>query len=1378
MASFPASKYARYKRATAFFLDWLLRARGRGRHAGKRVDLATLDAVVHEVATSPCTLTPTLLQQLPKALGACQCAITLRAHAAAFFDDQERGHAHFLRLLRRWLHALQTLQVDAPVDAEVRRFRSYYEALQVDEDYFPDEESVAQDSKKARAERRRLLDEAFAQDLQLEVACYFTELEELVQGVFDVHEQVKQQQRSMMEATVVGTLALQMAKALTAQLQLRYPVLQRAQDLVGILVSYPSASLASDITDAVQKVRDGFDRDGTFRFVPGTLLHDFTSVWTTLTSFSAVFPPLETGTLIGLPDGYFGENYGEERTPEYVRADVSHYVVLLAQQLPHIYNMVLVKRQFMGRELEGQTGLVVDLLNLMEEYFETREVTIPLVFLCVCWMQAVAALQGDAGLGRNMSLTIKHTEDLIKVVDTALLKNPLPARVKGDSYHAILRDVREGFRASLRTNNLARANPLFAGSQMMSNHLEYLVVACGFFSSKCRAFCHLYNAFVQQGFLERISVFDEMLDIYAEIIFAKSSRSAVVHGSYNRVYLLASGCSGASIDGMYEGASLLGAYVSGRDDRDDPNMMSLTYRLMHDDTSFLKGYSSKTMLKKAADVCTKEMFESRILSRDLRTLDDDMKDVFSEMCDALDRQEIRDVLMDKAPAGMSDEVRVNRALENAVMVPLLMLVDALRPDGSLDSRLVPAKLRSTVEFDIDGEFVRQMCRKAAAVIEARFATPAQICEQKYFTFPPSPDFANREYGSVSFKAKTKNEHREKVFSDLMKLMKSNYGPLDRRDLDYLKSEIKKDPELLGMFSLSTGPSSYSDYDDLCTLFHQAAAGPARDAKLVEWMIQMGALFNQPSHCRKEPRQRELTCSRRLLPNTMAVHSAAIAGYEGIVRIILEADNLVDLNTPTFHTKETLAHLVVKNGHKSLFYCLLSFGADFRIRDGKGQRVCDLTTDRRWSQDIAATMARIEESCRLGRGRRDNSAGLEHFMMLYAERLRKSVFAQRDEEQRGTLESLEVGNSVEPKKRMKGKKGVTGKSNGHGDFASRSSTKSAVDTSAMSAVIGALLGSPGSATKNAKDSPKSTRRDAILQESIQKTTAAFARLRDSSIPAADKLEDVQRICKVIRRLDNATEVQSDPNKMIGTGVQLRIDVSFEALQVIHMIQKFYRVDQGTNADSELAPVRELCATTLDFVRFVVRTAWISLSVDRKAQASEAMGVLEKRLLKTPFGERNSSEFRKLVQMYSEERDAMGLGRTSSPDTFRHLEWYLRNTVENSKLQMTLDRMAGRPIYFKLALDSQTSDDQIVLARAVIDAIPALKDVACFGKTGWSFVYGGTSKDDVTRVRNIMMKVADRTGIQVDDQNSQFSTPAIHIGQFKFSAAGPLRSAAAA
>ncbi|KAJ8558773.1 hypothetical protein ON010_g8674 [Phytophthora cinnamomi] len=61
------------------------------------------------------------------------------------------------------------------------------------------------------------------------------------------------------------------------------------------------------------------------------------------------------------------------------------------------------------------------------------------------------------------------------------------------------------------------------------------------------------------------------------------------------------------------------------------------------------------------------------------------------------------------------------------------------------------------------------------------------------------------------------------------------------------------------------------------------------------------------------------------------------------------------------------------------------------------------------------------------------------------------------------------------------------------------------------------------------------------------------------------------------------------------------------------------------------------------------------------------------------------------------------------------------------------MVGRPFYFKLGIDPQTSDAQLATAKVAIDAIPALKDVTCLGKSGcWSVVFGGTSKADVARL----------------------------------------------
>ncbi|KAG7389106.1 hypothetical protein PHYPSEUDO_011084 [Phytophthora pseudosyringae] len=122
MSSFPAGKYARYKRATALFLDWLLRARGGGRHAGQRVQLEALNDVVKEIAADPSTLTPKLLQELPKALAACHYGITLREHS--------------------WHRTLRGVELETPpdltaVEREKAKVNNYYEVLQVDEDIFP-----------------------------------------------------------------------------------------------------------------------------------------------------------------------------------------------------------------------------------------------------------------------------------------------------------------------------------------------------------------------------------------------------------------------------------------------------------------------------------------------------------------------------------------------------------------------------------------------------------------------------------------------------------------------------------------------------------------------------------------------------------------------------------------------------------------------------------------------------------------------------------------------------------------------------------------------------------------------------------------------------------------------------------------------------------------------------------------------------------------------------------------------------------------------------------------------------------------------------------------------------------------------------------------
>ncbi|EGZ17089.1 hypothetical protein PHYSODRAFT_331104 [Phytophthora sojae] len=453
-----APKYSRYKRATAFFLDWLLRARGRGRHTGRRVQLETFSLVVEEIATNPSILTPKLMQELPKALAACQCAITFRQHVASFFADGDGGHQHFLELLRSWLINLQgvvTEQQQAAVQSESSKFENYYNVLEVDKDYFPDTETLLKDkgaSKRTREERERVFNEAFATDLKFEVLDLFMKLEELVEEVFKVYEQVKSGERSMVEETIVAKLAMDMANSKAATLQLHYPAFK-------------------------------------------------TAVVISLHNLALIFPENYSRDVNTSGVGKYGEKYREEHTPKYMLLDANKPVLFLVQQFPFLYNTIRV--------------------------LDSRKVTIPVVFACLCWIKSVAALQGNAGLSRNVIMSFKHSRELVRIMETTVAKGALLASSK--EVHDILKEFAAKMKSTSRDHCTARLNPLMAGFMMVDNiyYFQYLASTAVMATPILRAFGHLYNALVGQEYLDRIPFFEKILELYASMIFTPSRATAV-----------------------------------------------------------------------------------------------------------------------------------------------------------------------------------------------------------------------------------------------------------------------------------------------------------------------------------------------------------------------------------------------------------------------------------------------------------------------------------------------------------------------------------------------------------------------------------------------------------------------------------------------------------------------------------------------------------------------------------------------------------------------------------------------------------------------------------------------------------------------------------
>ncbi|TMW57831.1 hypothetical protein Poli38472_014434 [Pythium oligandrum] len=225
--AFPGHIYGKYKRATRFFLDWVLRAHSAtsARRAHDSASVQELNDVVMELVTQPKTLRPQLRKELPLALAACQVVITLREHVARFFpfkdaSDTKDTHAYFLDRLKKWHTSLTALLTTCSSKGEQEEefevhFNNYYEVLAIPEDFFPEVDTIDIDERKTSspsdAERKQLFDEAFAHSLKMDMSFFLMELEELSDAVYKVYCDVKFQKKTLIEASAVVKVAIQCA---------------------------------------------------------------------------------------------------------------------------------------------------------------------------------------------------------------------------------------------------------------------------------------------------------------------------------------------------------------------------------------------------------------------------------------------------------------------------------------------------------------------------------------------------------------------------------------------------------------------------------------------------------------------------------------------------------------------------------------------------------------------------------------------------------------------------------------------------------------------------------------------------------------------------------------------------------------------------------------------------------------------------------------------------------------------------------------------------------------------------------------------------------------------------------------------------------------
>jgi hypothetical protein len=190
------------------------------------------------------------------------------------------------------------------------------------------------------------------------------------------------------------------------------------------------------------------------------------------------------------------------------------------------------------------------------------------------------------------SLTLTHTTNLTAKFDAAAANKPIADKELHIFYQVSALEIKW----SRQNLHLTHTNPLVAGLMMLDHHFEYLDLTSEvlYATSIFRDFGHLYNAFVNEGFLGRIPLFEKVLKVCEKMLFTPS-RAAAVRGVYYRTLLL-------SLDVK---VTALGAALHDEHPALHKDMIKLRrayllrdvskiFRLMaKGDTSFLGGLSSK-----------------------------------------------------------------------------------------------------------------------------------------------------------------------------------------------------------------------------------------------------------------------------------------------------------------------------------------------------------------------------------------------------------------------------------------------------------------------------------------------------------------------------------------------------------------------------------------------------------------------------------------------------------------------------------------------------------------------------------------------------------------------------------------------------------------
>lgn len=374
----------------------------------------------------------------------------------------------------------------------------------------------------AEATKIQDVDQALG-ELKVVIICFMMDLLDAMQQIEKIWKRVKKDELPILTAVAMTSVALQSMDEIYANMQLQYPSIKVASDLLmsdaGLFIS-----------------AENIGKCDLSAFHGQLLLHYRVMCYfrdQVLVPYEKRLPPMDDKDEMVVRMQY---DRNREGVPVLIE-----YHQLLPMKEPAIRNFfcteftnIFNKYNLNRVNLQGlfhSFPIMKDFLMEFFDFFATKRITVPALFRCICWLNIVSILQSKKHLtlGRTVYMARLHSRKYMDCVkyDDPVLEDLVAAM------ESLGLDVNERFSEhnfDLAEYELYHVNPYLAGAHALDMLCSSAYTTGAFKVSG--QICILYTALRQEGILkEDIAFLDDFIAIFKTHIFGHDAQPPV-RGKY------------------------------------------------------------------------------------------------------------------------------------------------------------------------------------------------------------------------------------------------------------------------------------------------------------------------------------------------------------------------------------------------------------------------------------------------------------------------------------------------------------------------------------------------------------------------------------------------------------------------------------------------------------------------------------------------------------------------------------------------------------------------------------------------------------------------------------------------------------------------------